>query len=38
MCRGKTAYAPRFVRCQSIRQRLPAIGTRKSFFKGVPFA
>ena len=29
---------PRFVRCQSICQRRPAIDTQKSFFKGVPLA
>ena len=38
MCSSKTAYAPRFVRCQSIRQRPPAMGTQKSFFKGLPLA
>jgi hypothetical protein len=44
MCSGKGIghwithspdHAPRFVRCQSIRQRPPAIGTQNSFFSGV---
>ena len=30
--------APRFVLCQSMRHRPPAIGTQMSFFSGVPFA
>ena len=38
MCSGKAAHAPRFVRCQSIRQRPPVMGTQKSFFSGVPLA
>ena len=38
MCSGKAAHAPRFVSCQSIRQRPPAIGARKGFFEGVPLA
>ena len=29
-------HAPRFVRCQSIRQRPPDMGTQKSVFRGVP--
>jgi len=32
------AHAPRFVRCQSIRQRPPGIGTQKSRLRGVPRA
>ena len=34
MCSGKAAHAPRFVRCQSIRQRPPAMGTQNSCFSG----
>jgi hypothetical protein len=35
MCSGKAAHAPRFVRCQSIRQRPLAIGAQNSFVTGV---
>lgn len=38
MCNGKAAHAPRFVRCQSIRQRPPATVTQNSFFWGVALA
>ena len=30
MCSGKAAHAPRFVRCQSIRQRPPTTGTQSN--------
>jgi hypothetical protein len=30
MCSDKAAHAPRFVRCQSIRQRLPTTGTQSN--------
>ena len=31
-------HALRFVRCQSMRQRPPVMGTQNSFFSGVPLA
>ena len=31
-------HAPRFVHCQSIRQRSLTTGTHNSFFSGVPIA
>jgi hypothetical protein len=30
MCSGKAAHVPRFVRCQSIRQRPPTPGTQSN--------
>ena len=36
--RDAKTHAARFVRCQSIRQRPPDIGTQTSFFRGVPLA
>lgn len=38
MFSGKAAHAPRFVRCQSIRQRPRDVDTQHNFLSGVPLA